>query len=63
MANIGLRGNVYQRIISGCRVPFDPRTTEEVQATRDDKNYKQAEKLVRKEMWQERQREKRSETA
>jgi len=61
--SIGIRQNAVQRIISGCKVPFDPRTTEEVCSTRDPENYKAKEKLFRTKAWQERENEKRSQRA
>lgn len=57
---IGIRQNANMREISGCKVLFDPRTTEEVCDSRDDKNYKSAEKMFRKMAWEERMREQRS---
>jgi hypothetical protein len=60
---IGIRQNAIQVHISGARVAFDPRTTEEVEKTRDPKNYKADEAMWRKEQWQERQRDKRREAA
>lgn len=54
---IGIRQNAIQVHISGARVAFDPRTTEEVEKTRDPKNYKAAEKEWRKEQWEARQAE------
>ena len=61
--SIGIRQNAVQRIISGCKVPFDPRTTEEVCSTRDPENYKAKERLFRKMQWQERQKEKHAQRA
>jgi len=49
--SIGIRQNAVQRIISGCKVPFDPRTTEQVCTTRDPENYKAKERLFRKMQW------------
>lgn len=45
---IGIRENARQVIISGCRVAFDPRGTQEADNTRDPKNYKAAEQFTRK---------------
>ena len=60
---IGIRQNTIQVHISGARVAFDPRTTEEVCDTRDPENYKAAEERMRKAVWQERQRAKQREAA
>jgi len=60
---IGIRQNAVQVFISGARVAFDPRTTEQVEKTRDPKNYKADEAMWRKAQWQERQRHKRREAA
>jgi hypothetical protein len=54
---VGIRENTRQTIVSGARVPFDPRGTAEANDTRDPKNYKAAEQFMRKEAWEERQRE------
>ncbi len=61
--NIGLRQNVMQRIISGARVAFDPRTTEEVCTTRDPENYRAKEKYLRTKAWEEREAAKRNQRA
>lgn len=55
---IGIDMNCEQRIISGARVAFDPRTTEEVCDTRSPKNGVADGKWLRKQIWEERQREK-----
>lgn len=55
----GIRGHTEQRIISGCRVAFDRRTTEQVCTTRDDKNYMASEKYMREQNWHDRQAAKR----
>lgn len=54
---VGIRQNAIQVFISGARVAFDPRTTEEVEKSRDPKNYRNEEKWLRKKIWQSRQRE------
>lgn len=54
---IGIRQNAIQVWISNARVAFDPRTTEEVEKTRDPKNYKALEKEWRKAQWEARQAE------
>jgi len=48
---IGIRQNTFQAVISGARVPFDPRTTAEVADTRDPENYKALEQPARKARW------------
>jgi hypothetical protein len=60
---IGIRQNAIQVFISGARVAFDPRTTEQVEKTRDPNNYKANEESYRKALWQERQRNARREAA
>ena len=60
---IGIRQTTEQRIISGCRVAFDPRKTEEVNPTRDPENYKAREKFYRTQQWEERMKEKRAQRA
>jgi hypothetical protein len=60
MANklrIGIRQNAIQVFISGARVAFDPRTTEEVEKSRDPKNYRREDQWLRKEVWKSRQRD------
>lgn len=59
----GIRGNALMVMISGAKVLFDPRTTEEVCESRSDKNMKAAEQGFRKAAWEERLREKRREAA
>ena len=54
---VGIRGNAFMAQISGAKVLFDPRTTAEVCESRDDKNYKSAERLFRKQAWEEALRE------
>jgi hypothetical protein len=54
---IGINANTEQRIISGARVAFDPRTTGEANNTRDPKNRKSAEKPMREAAWRDRQRQ------
>lgn len=44
---VGIHGNVRQVLISGARVPFDPRTTAEAHDTRDMTNVKANEKPLR----------------
>jgi len=44
---IGIRQWVEQRIISGARVAFDPRTTAEVDSTRDPQNYRSRDRRSR----------------
>lgn len=56
---VGIRQNAVMKEVSGCKVPFDPRTTAEVCDSRDDKNYKAAEEMARKLLREERQREQR----
>jgi hypothetical protein len=60
---IGIRQNAIQVWIGGARVAFDPRTTEEVEKSRDPENYKAREQASRKAAWQERQRANRREAA
>jgi hypothetical protein len=60
---IGIRQNTFQRIASGARVAFDPRSTAEVCDTRDPENYKAREEYMRKKIWEERQRDQRREAA
>ena len=60
---IGIRQNTEQRIISGCRVAFDPRKTEDVDPTRDPENYKAREKFYRAQQLEERMREKHAQRA
>ena len=50
----GIRQWTEQRIISGARVAFDPRTTEQVCTTRSDQNYKALEKYARTQAWHDR---------
>lgn len=57
---IGIRQNCTQTIISGARVAFDPRTTEEVSQSVDPTNYKAQEKSLRTFRWQLRQAEERA---
>jgi hypothetical protein len=57
---IGIRQNAIQVIISGARVPFDPRSTEQVEKTRDPNNYKANEQSWRKAKWEARQAEQRA---
>jgi hypothetical protein len=57
---IGIRQNAIQVEVSGARVAFDPRTTEQVEKTRDPNNYKADEKEWRKARWQVRQAEERA---
>jgi hypothetical protein len=60
---IGIRQHSIQKIISGARVAFDPRTTEQVCTTRDPENYRTKEKAIRTRQWQERENEKRNQRA
>ena len=53
---LGINQNSEQRIISGARVAFDPRTTAEVCDTRSPRNGVADEAIYRKMAWQERQR-------
>jgi hypothetical protein len=52
------QAHIQQRIISGARVAFDPRTTEEAHATRDMTNRKALEQPMRRAEWLDRQRNK-----
>jgi hypothetical protein len=56
---IGIDQNSQQRIISGARVAFDPRTTAEVCDTRSAKNGVADEQWLRKAAWEDRERNKR----
>ncbi len=60
---IGIDQNSQQRIISGARVAFDPRTTAEVCDTRSARNGVADEQWLRKEIWEARQRSQRNEAA
>jgi len=51
---IGIEQNTEQRIIAGCRVAYDPRTTAEADSTRSPKNRKADEKPLRTWAWQHR---------
>jgi len=53
----GIRENTLQVLISGARVAFDLRSTEEVEKSRSPKNFKAAEEPMRKRLWEERVRE------
>lgn len=57
----GVRQNCSQIIVSGARVAFDSRTTEEVAQSIDPTNYKAQEKSLRKYRWELRQAEERAE--
>ena len=57
---VGIRKNSIQTFISGARVAFDPRTTEEVSRSVDPTNYKAQEKLWRTLAWEARQAEERA---
>lgn len=56
---IGIDQHSEQRTISGARVAFDLRTTAEVCDTRSPKNGIADGKWLRKQIWEERQRDKR----
>jgi hypothetical protein len=40
MARVGINGHIEQRIIGGCRVAYDPRSTEQADKSRDPQNRK-----------------------
>jgi len=44
MKKIGIAENTEQRIVSGARVAFDPRTTAQADETRDPTNHKKNKK-------------------
>lgn len=48
---VGIRGNSIQLLVSSARVAFDPRTVEDVEKSRDPKNYKAAEEPLRAQRW------------
>jgi hypothetical protein len=56
----GIRGWTQQRLISGARVAFDPRRTEQVDSTRDGNNYKAEEQHERKFRWELKQAQERA---
>lgn len=56
----GINEWTVQRIISGARVAFDPRSTAKVATTRSDKNGVASGKYLRTKLWEEIEAEKRS---
>lgn len=60
---IGINQNSVQRFISGARVAFDTRTTAEVCDTRSPRNGVADEAFMRKQLWEQRQRDEQREAA